>query len=224
MIMRTSVNLECVILLHGLARTSRSMRAMAKHLKSNGYITCNINYPSRKFPPDVLAKTAVQSGLQQCARETGGREHTVHFVTHSMGGILVRYYLKHTPLKNLGKVVMLAPPNHGSELIDRWKNYTWFKLMNGPAGCSLGTGRDDLPRRLGPASYPVGVIAGNHSCDPLCSLYIPRPNDGKVSVTSARLEGMADFATVPFGHTFIMQQATVMDLVTSFLKTGRLSL
>ncbi len=213
---------ECVILLHGLARTARSMRRMDKALQNSGYLTCNLDYPSRKYPVKYLAERYIPRALNACSRKAGEKRfNKIHFVTHSMGGILVRHYLSSHVVENLGRVVMLAPPNHGSEIVDRLGNRWWFRRFNGPGGCSLGTGPDSAPNHLGPVDFPVGIITGNHSFDPLFSRMVAQPNDGKVSVASARLSTMEDFLVVPYGHTFVMQKKEVIRQTIFFLENGK---
>ena len=208
--------MQYVILLHGLARTARSMRLLGKTLEQAGYQVVNIGYPSRKHGIDQLSRQAIPRALRQC--EGADR---IHFVTHSMGGILLRSYLTANRIADLGRTVMLSPPNHGSELVDRLGRYWWFKLFNGPAGLELGTDRDSVPNRLDPADFPLAVITGNRSWDPFLSRLIAKPNDGKVSEESARLAGMADFLSVPCGHTFIMNNRQVQQQICCFLDQGR---
>jgi len=213
---------ECVILLHGLARTARSMRRMDKALQKAGYMTCNLGYPSRKYPVQYLAERYIPQALNECSRKAGEKKiQKIHFVTHSMGGILVRQYLSSHVVENLGRVVMLAPPNHGSEIVDRLGNRWWFRRFNGPGGCSLGTGEYSVPNRLGPVDFPVGIITGKQSLDPLFSRMVARPNDGKVSLASAHVNGMQDFLVVPYGHTFVMQKKEVIRQTIFFLENGK---
>ena len=115
---------------------------------------------------------------------------------------------------------MLAPPNHGSEIVDRLGKKWWFKVFNGPAGCSLGTKPGSVPNSLGPVEFPLGIISGDCSPDPVFSRMLPKPNDGKVSLASAHLDGMRDFKVVPYGHTFVMNQNEVIRLTVGFLQNG----
>ena len=208
---------DCVVLLHGLARTARSMEAMEEALEQAGYRVANIDYPSRTSRIEYLAADAVESGLDACSPAP---EEQVHFVTHSMGGILVRYYLEHGDIANLGRVVMLAPPNGGSEVVDRMRDMPGFERVNGPAGLQLGTGPDSVPLQLGAVTYPVGVIAGTRSVNPLLSTYLPDPDDGKVSVARTKVEGMADFIEIDATHPFIMRNAEAVAQTVTFLETG----
>lgn len=209
---------ECVILLHGLARGSGSMNKLAVALEEAGYAVSNVDYPSRSEPIEALAPPAVETGLKAC-REAAAKR--IHFVTHSMGGILVRQFLSERPIPELGRVVMLAPPNRGSEVVDRLRRVPGFGLINGPAGAQLGTGEESVPLRLGPATFELGVIAGSRTVNPILSSYLPDPDDGKVSVESARLEGMRDFIVLPYSHTFIMRRAETIRQTLYFLVHGR---
>jgi triacylglycerol lipase len=208
---------ECVILLHGLARTAGSMEKLATALRERGYQVANVDYPSRHYSIAELAGIAIGEGLLRCETMQAPR---IHFVTHSLGGILVRYYLKHESISKLGRVVMLAPPNHGSEVVDHFAQLPGYGWINGPAGLELGTDTHSLPLQLGAVAYPVGVIAGTSSINPILSSVLPDPDDGKVSVESARLEGMEDFLTVPVSHPFVMRDAVVIAEVSHFLATG----
>lgn len=207
---------QCVVLLHGLARTSGSMAKMAGALAEAGFTVSNIGYPSRDRPVEELAAPAINKGLAGCGNEVA----QVHFVTHSMGGILVRYYLKNNNLPELGRVVMLAPPNQGSELVDNLRDIPGFDLIYGPAGRELGTREDSLVRGLGPVDFDLGVIAGTRSYNPIFGQFLPEPHDGKVSVESTRVEGMRDFLSVPYSHTFIMRKEPVIAQVIEFFRAG----
>ena len=209
--------LECVILLHGLARTSHSMSKIEEALRSQGYAVANIDYPSREHPVEELAPEAVARGLEAC-RETHAQ--TIHFVTHSMGAILVRYYLSQNEVPEHGRVVMLGPPNQGSEVVDRFGKVWGFDAINGPAGSQLGTGPDSIPSTLGPVTYPVGVIAGTKSINWILSTALPNPDDGKVSVERTRVEGMADFMTVAASHPMIPRDAEAIRQTLAFIKDG----
>jgi hypothetical protein len=215
---QSSVRNECVILLHGIVRTSRSMNKMQASLLADGYKVANWSYPSRKQSINVLAEEAISDAIEACNDSSVRR---INFVTHSMGGILVRYYLAKHEIEDLGRVVMLSPPNQGSELVDLWSGLPGFELINGPAGYQLGTDENSLPLQLGPANFEVGIITGNNTTNPFFSIMIPGDDDGKVSVKSARLEGMADFLVVPEAHSFIMRDKAVIQQLTHFLEHGR---
>lgn len=214
---RTS-NGESVVLLHGLARTSDSMLRMAHALEKEGYHVCNVSYPSRKHSIEVLTSDFVAPAVRACV--TNETNNTVHFVTHSLGGIVVRQLAKSEPELKIGRVVMLSPPNHGSEVVDKLGALALFKLINGPAGLELATRQESVPQSLGSATFDVGVITGNRTVNPILSLLIPGKDDGKVSIESAKLEGMTDFCVLPSSHPFIMRNERAIEQTLAFLARG----
>jgi len=205
-----------VILLHGLWRSDHSMSRMEESLLAAGYWVQNTSYDSTEKTVEQLAEEAVAAGLEGCK----GAE-TIHFVTHSMGGILVRQYLENHDIDRLGRVVMLGPPNQGSEVIDRYADWPGFEWFSGPAGLQLGTGEASLPRSLGPAHFDLGIIAGNHTINPILSQSLPGADDGKVSVDSTRVAGMNDHLELPVTHVFMMRDREVIEEVLYYLANGR---
>jgi triacylglycerol lipase len=205
-----------VVLLHGLFRSSRSMAVMADALGEEGFRVCNVSYPSRHHTIEVLAAEFVVPAVRQCFPDGG----PVDFVTHSMGGILVRQMAATGAMPSIGRVVMLGPPNGGSELVDELGDLWLFEKINGPAGRELGTSADSLPKRLGPATFEVGIIAGDRSWNWLLSRYLPGRDDGKVSVTSAGLAGMKDFVVMDVNHTYMMRNRDSIAQTIRFLSTG----
>lgn len=207
---------ECVIFLHGLARTAGSMKAIANAFEKQGFTAINVSYPSRQHSIETLAPLAIEQGLAECPAES-----VVHFVTHSLGGILVRYYLQHNEVANLGRVVMLAPPNQGSAVVDTYLNVPGFVKINGPAVKQLGTDDNSVPLQLDRVDFELGVIAGTKSINPILSLSLENPDDGKVSMEKSKVEGMTDFVAVPHSHPYIMKSAAVIEHTLSFINTGR---
>ena len=213
---------ECVVLLHGLARTANSMNKMQRALDDAGYTTANIDYPSRDYTVEELAQIAVPEGVDVC-RANDDIER-IHFVTHSLGGILLRQYLSIGEIPGLGRVVMLGPPNQGSAAVDELGDVPGFDWLNGPAGRQLGKGEDSVPLRLGPADFELGIIAGNRSIDPITSAALKNPDDGRVSVEDTKLEGMNDFVVVEHSHAFMMRMRRPIELTIRFLSNGSFEL
>jgi triacylglycerol lipase len=206
---------ECVILLHGLVRTQRSMNELEETLAEAGYLTVNEGYPSRDAEVEQLASTAIEPAIANC-REQGATR--ISFVTHSLGGILVRYYLAVNDLVEIGRVVMLAPPNHGSEVVDSFRGVPGLALFSGPVILQLGTDETSVPLQLGSPEFEAGIIAGQSTG--MFSGLLPGPDDGTVTVASARLAGATAFLVIDAGHTFVMNNDTAIHQVLFFLENG----
>ncbi|BBO74859.1 acetyltransferase [Desulfosarcina widdelii] len=208
-----------VILLHGMGRSCRSMSKMAGYLADSGYAVVNLDYPSTGADIETLSLGVVAEAVETCRSKNP--EAPIHFVTHSLGGILVRHYLQNHSLPPGSRVVMLSPPNRGSEIADLLKEFFLYRWVMGPAGQQLGTSADALPIRLEPVDVPVGIITGGRSLEPWFSIRMPGPDDGKVSVASARLPEMADFLVVHRSHGFIMNGPEVIEQTIHFLRHGK---
>jgi triacylglycerol esterase/lipase EstA (alpha/beta hydrolase family) len=207
-----------VVLLHGISRTRRSMRKMQAAIEAAGFATLNRGYASRSKALEMLAED-IHPAIERFA---GGIDGSVHFVCHSMGGLLTRVYLaRHRP-QRLGRVVMLGTPNGGSEIADRLKNFAPYRLFFGPAGQQLGTQRDAaVTAILPPVDYPAGIIAGDRSIYPLASARMPKPNDGRVSVENTKLAGMTDHVVVHSSHPLLMRNDCVIAETIAFLREGK---
>ncbi len=209
---------ECVILLHGLGRTERSMADLAESLSQSGYCTVNSGYPSMDKTVSAIAEQYLPPMIDKC-HEIDAKK--IHLVTHSLGGIVVRKFLQNHDLPAGSRIVMISPPNQGSRIVDVLKDNFLFEWIYGPAGQVLGTSPDSLPNTLKPVDAQIGVIAGNRSFNPLLSALVEGKDDGKVSVESAKLPEMQDFIVVEATHTFIMSDDEVIRQVKHFLRTGR---
>jgi triacylglycerol lipase len=208
---------EGVVLLHGLCRTSGCMQQMSTALSAAGFVVENSSYPSRtasieRLSDGVIAKAIACEKLKDCSK--------IHFVTHSLGGILVRSYFKRNQDERLGRVVMLGPPNGGSEVVDRLGSWCLFRKVNGPAGVELGTNPESTPNRLGAVDFELGVIAGDRSINWINSLMIRGKDDGKVSVERTKVGGMKEHITIHGTHPFLMKNREAIDYTLRFLKEG----
>lgn len=210
-------DVECVVLLHGMGRTRLYMGGLEEDLEQAGYLVVNESIPSRRRPIEALAPL-VDAFVARCRARGATR---IHFVTHSLGGIVVRYYLRDHALPDAGRFVMLGPPNRGSEVTDKYRDSWWYRLSTGPAGQQIGTEVGSVPNQLGPAPIEAAVIAGTRASNPAFDELFGGPNDGKVSVARTRMPGLADFLQVDASHYYLTRSAEVMKQVRAFLAHGR---
>jgi pimeloyl-ACP methyl ester carboxylesterase len=207
-----------VVLLHGIGVGSWTLKKLDQALQHRGYATLNLNYPSRKKPLEELAED-IHGPIAAFAEQ---RDGAIHFVAHSMGGLLARVYIaRHRPAR-LGRVVMLGTPNGGSEVADLLKDLSIYRAVFGPAGLQLSTAQDPVLTALPPPDYAVGIIAGCRTIAPIASaLILPRPNDGRVSVESSKLADMADHIVVKASHTGLPRHTVAIEQTIAFLHDGR---
>ncbi len=207
-----------VVLLHGIARTSRSLNKIETALQRSRFTTLNLDYASRSKPLEVLAADIAPD----IARFTARTDGSIHFVGHSMGGLLIRVYLAKYRPPRLGRIVMLGTPNGGSEVADILQRLAIYRAFYGPAGLQLSTQQDPVLRVLPPVDYDLGIVAGVGTIDPISSfLILPRPNDGKVSVERTRLDGMTDHTIVRASHPGLLRHPAAIEQTIAFLRDGR---
>ncbi|HZM69691.1 MAG TPA: alpha/beta fold hydrolase [Candidatus Cryosericum sp.] len=200
--------MDCVVLLHGLGRTPRSMRRLERSLRASGYDTLNVGYPSFCARVEGLARLVAEriaAGRPGGGAADGGR---LHLVGHSLGGILIRWIIVHRPPPGLARVVLLAAPNQGSRLADA--TAPWLSWLMRPLP-DLTTDETNAAHTLPtPAGVPIGVIAGSW--------------DWTVPVERAGLRGAADFVVARSGHMFLPDVREVHELTARFLATARFRL
>lgn len=209
---------QCVILLHGLALSNNSMEKISTYLQASNYLVVNQSYPSTKKSIKELADQYIPDMVTACLNY---KPTQIHFVTYSLGGIILRKYMQDHQIPKLGRVVMLAPPNHGSRLAD-FLHGRFAKYIAGPASQELTTDKTSTPNQLTTSvKCQVGIIAGNISGNPLMKLIFREDNDGKVPVSSTRLNNMKDFIVLPISHKFMRDNHTVISEVIHFLTHGK---
>ncbi|MBR0821276.1 alpha/beta fold hydrolase [Bradyrhizobium liaoningense] len=208
---------EGVVLLHGIGVGSWTLKKLDRALQRRGFATLNLDYASRKKPLEELAEElhpSIAAFAEQC-------DGAIHFVAHSMGGLLTRVYIARYRPARLGRVVMLGTPNGGSEVADLLKDLSIYRTVFGPAGSQLTTTQDPVLAALPPPDYAVGVIAGCRTIAPIASTFVlPRPNDGRVSVESAKLADMADHIIVKASHTGLPRNTVAIEQTIAFLHDG----
>jgi hypothetical protein len=215
---------ETVVLLHGMGRTKVSMLRLASALQRDGYRVVNLSYPSRTVPVEQLATDWLPRQLHATGADTAPR---LHFVTHSLGGLIMRAWLREQPAAtNLGRVVMLAPPNSGSEVTDALNTLPPYRWFTGVNGRRVGTAPSALPATLGPwpaTRAELGVIAGDRSINPLLGAFLSGPNDGKVTVAATHLAGERSHVVVHHSHTWLAWRRDTIAEMRTFLREGRFS-
>jgi pimeloyl-ACP methyl ester carboxylesterase len=216
-----AVQAPTVVLIHGLGRTPRAMRPLEHAARARGYRVVNYGYPSRDA--DVAAHAARLAAHLRAEVPEG----PLYVVTHSLGGILLRQAVATgaLPAARVARAVMLAPPNQGSEIADALVAHEWTRraagAAMGPSLADLGTDTGSVVRRLPPVRFPLGVIAGTRTLNPVFSWIIPGADDGKVSVARAAVPGMAQLRLVPHSHGFLMRAPVVIAETFAFLERGR---
>lgn len=209
---------DCIVLLHGIGMRSYVMKRLETALRAEGYRVVNLSYPSRRMPFEQLAGEYLPEKLR---KHDVARAPRLHFVTHSLGSLVVRKSIQDARPANLGRVVMIGPPNHGSTAADAAKENALLRKFLGGNLVRLGTGDDAIVRTLPPADFDLGIIAGEVAVNPVFGRALGGKNDGAVTVESARLEGMRDFLVVPYSHTLMLWRTEVIDQTRTFLREGK---
>ncbi len=209
---------DCVVLLHGIGTQGYVMKRIESALTAQGYRVVNISYPSREMSFEKLAGEYLPAQLKE---HDVARAPRLNFVTHSLGSLVLRKFLHDARPANLGRVVMIGPPNHGSTAAEEAAESTLIRDFLGENLARLGTGANSIVSTLGPADFEVGVIAGEVSLNPVFGNVLEGKNDGAVTVESAKLEGMRDFIVVPYSHTVMLWRDEVIQQTVTFLRDGK---
>lgn len=203
---------EAIVLLHGIARTERSMAGIARFFTRQGYAAHNLGYPSRYQPIEQLAEGLhAQIAAIDCNR--------LHFIGYSMGGLLARAYITRYRPPNLGRLVLIGTPNGGSEIADFLQARRPYRAIYGPAGQQLITGFAQRDQLFGPLPCETGIIAGSRAIHPF-ALLIDGPSDGTVSIASTKLPDMTDHVIIPNVHTFLPISRKAWRHALHFLQHG----
>jgi pimeloyl-ACP methyl ester carboxylesterase len=205
---------DIVVILHGFGRSKAAMWKLSSRIKGAGFRVKNIGYRSLSDTPERISQD-IDGQIEDCCF---GKSPKLHFVGHSLGGLMIRAYLANKNVSNLGRVVLIGTPNNGSEIVDSYGEKWWFKLL-GPTAQALGTNHDSLTSSLPIPNYPLGVIAGKSNTISNDEL-LTGEGDGFVSVDSAKIEGMADFVVVDSGHMMLRYNRHVADQTIQFLRQG----
>lgn len=205
-----------VLFLHGHGRFGASMIRLKRAASRSGYATLSPSYPYRRSLSDIVEWLSPRIANFE-ARLNG----PLHIVTHSLGGLVARACLAENRPQRLGRVVLLAPPNAGSELADVLFRIGLANLALGRSGAHLRTKRSPVDEaKLGIIDYPVGIIAGSKSLLPMPSQLMVGPHDGKVRIAATHVDGETDHLTLPVTHTFMVYDRRVIRETLAFLERG----
>lgn len=209
---------ESVVLIHGLGRGAANMRQLKIRLEIQGYEVCNIDYATIGKGVDSMVEETSEK-IDECILS----ERKVHFVGHSLGGLVIRSYLADHPSvvanDNLGYVVTLGTPHHGSEVADKFDGSVLIEVAGGVSQ-SLVTGDRSLGNQLPPPNYSLGAIAGTNS-NFTTDRYFDGVNDGLVSLESSQISGMQDFIALDVTHIDMPYDPDVAYQTMHFLQTGQ---
>lgn len=208
---------ECAILLHGIANPALVMSPFEIALKLNGFDTINIEYPSRDESIDRLSKYIHKALIKKDYHQYD----TIHFIAFSLGALVLRAYLNHTTPSNMGRVVMLGPPNQGTEAADKLKDEWYYQLFFGKAGQEVTTDRFSDNDHI---DYELGIIAGTKSGLAFADLFtkdpLPKPHDGIIPVENTKISGMKSHLCIDTTHAGLIAHPKAIDNAVEFIKTG----
>lgn len=210
---------DAVVVLHGIFQPAFTMLPLCRYLEEEGYSVLNLDYPSTSYPIEDIAKM-IADRIEAHAASVDGKLHLVGF---SMGGLVIRAFLRNRVPLNLGKVVMIGTPNHGSEVADFLKSFLPFRYLYGPAGQQLVTDQKEFSSIFANDGFDLGIIAGDSSSYSIMGRLIGQPSDGKVSVASTKLACAADHLVVNSSHTMLPHNGTVWAETVAFLRKGGFS-
>lgn len=199
--------------LHGINKSSSSLKGLEKFIFNYGFAILNITYPSTKHSINELVDI-----VHKVIHDEFNKYDKVSFVGFSMGGLIIRAYLNKYKLSNLEKVVMIGTPNNGSEVADFFKGNKLYKKFFGPAGGQLITNQQDHDILFGKIYYECGIIAGNLPLDFCYPIMRKSSSDGKVSVSSTKLNNMKDHIVLRVPHWYMPQSKKVWRQVLHFLQ------
>lgn len=207
---------KAVVLIHGIIRSSKSFGKMGDRLRKEGYAVFGFDYPSTRVSISESARY-----LKMCLDSLKGIEE-INFVVHSMGGLVLRCYLKDNekPDPRIRRMVMIGVPNQGAGMADQVKDMGAFKFLFGPAGQQLVTDTEGVISSLPIPQFEFAILSGARGTEKGYNPLIPGDDDGTVELERTKLPGAADFVTIPILHSFLMKDPRGIDYTVRFLKTG----
>ncbi|KUO63115.1 MAG: hypothetical protein APF84_11350 [Gracilibacter sp. BRH_c7a] len=210
-------NKQVIILVHGFNKNQSDMFTLKMHLIKLGYHCLTVNLPTR-FGSLNDCTSVMKTQLEKLLSGVGYQK--IHFVGHSMGGLIIRNYLANNSLPGLGRCVFISCPSKGSSLADKFCKLFPFITKILKSLNDLRVNALEIPNPKNTTNLEIGVIAGNKS-NLLLGVFLKKENDGRVEVDSTKIETMTDFIIKPYGHKEIHYQPDTASLVDDFLLTGK---
>ena len=240
-------NQDFLVLLHGIYGKSSDMESIAQNFKDN-YRIINIQYPTTKETAEEISDLYIEPNIENIKeqifsenfhKKIGNQYYEIaensnkinknfnqnikiNFVAHSMGTGILRYYLKENPLENLGKVVFISPPSHGSHLADV-PFVDKLPSMLGKVVPQFSTKKDSFVNQLGEPDYDYMILIGNKTNNPLYSMIIRGKDDGMVPLKTAKMKSDNFKIIENTTHTSILKDRRTMKEISEFLKNSDLN-
>ena len=205
-------NMEYIVLFHGIYGTEKDMKPIAEMLGNKNYNIISIQYPTNSDSVEMISEKYIKPVIDGL-----DNDKKVHFVVHSMGSGILRYYLKNNNMDNLGKVVFISPPSHGSALADHFIS-KMLKDLLGEAVLQFSIKEDSFVNKLGNPDYSCYVLIGNKSNNPLYSVIIPGKDDGMVPLDGSKLDSCAYKVVDKASHTSILKDERTFNEIENYLK------
>ncbi|MDY0315302.1 MAG: putative lipase [Bacteroidales bacterium] len=207
-----------VYLLHGYGSPKTIMNKIKKDLEKSDFIVENYAYPAFYVDLDSLGKNLYLDILED-------NYDSVSFVTHSMGGLVVRNMLKYSgtdlSFPKIFRIVMIAPPNRGADIADFFKNTKLIKKMLGPNVEKMTTDSTSYANQLPiPINTELGIIVGESKYKAGYNWFIGRKNDGLLIPERVFLGNEKDVAICNYSHLGVVKNKKPRKLVLEFLKHG----
>lgn len=209
---------EIIILVHGFNKNKKDMSFLQKYFNNLNYETVTLSLPTI-FSSLEHCTDLFEEKLFKIQNIKNNRYSKIHFVGHSFGGLIIRKFLSRHFIKNIGRCVLIATPNQGSQLADITNNYFSFSLNIVKSLKSMLIQNLNISSPIN-ESIEIGVIAGNKCNLLLGHLFLPKNNDGRVEINSTKIDNMKDYIILEYGHKEIHHKLKTANYIKSFLQKG----
>ena len=202
------------IIFHGIYGESKDLQHISNILNVKGYPVVNIQYPTTTHPIEEMTEKYITPVIEKQIKNLNilnsnlktedQKNLKINFIVHSMGSVLLRYYLKNHKIDNMGKVMFISPPSHGSPLSDNPISDS-IPYFLGPAVSQIKTDKNSFINTLGEPDYQCYILIGDHSDNFLYSFIIPGKDDGMIPFSTAGLQSCSMKVIINTTHTSILE-------------------